>query len=219
MPRRVRTLAACGAGDGLTEVPQLRARYLATSCHCHCNSSLLAFGAWAVFGLKPRIAFGQLARHRASVCWSWRPQFRMHGVGGSASAHGTDRNETGTHADIAQGPRGSRGSRSDEEVVLRLAASVAGQRAPSCCSIVAAGVERGLTVAPMLQFELSNCQRYYRGPPSTLGQCSFLGEEGIGSSSLELDTEGRCQDDATTNSLVLQGEAASAVQVMLRRKR
>jgi P-type Cu+ transporter len=202
--------------------------------------SLIAFGAWAIYGPEPRMAFGLLAAVSVLIIACpcalglATPMSIMVGIGRGArsgvlirNAEALERMErvdtlvvdkTGTLTEgkpkvvgIIPAPGLS------EEEILRLAASV--ERAsehPLAQAIVTAATNRNLALAEVRGFDSPTGKGAFgmvEGRRVVLGNAHFLAELGIATTALKAEAARLSSDGATTVFIAVNGEAAGALAI------
>jgi Cu+-exporting ATPase len=202
--------------------------------------ALLAFAAWSIFGPEPRIAYGLVAAVTVLIIACpcalglATPMSIMVGIGRGAqegvlikNAEALERMErvdtlvvdkTGTLTEgkpnvVAVVPvQGI-----PEEEVLRLAASVEiASEHPLALAIVKAAQERGVTLAPVSEFDApagKGALGTIEGRKVALGNAAFLKELGVSIDALEPEAERRRQDGATAIFIAIDGKPAGAIAI------
>ena len=198
--------------------------------------AVAAFGAWAIFGPEPRLAFGLVSAVTVLIIACpcalglATPMSIMVGVGRGAQAGVLIKNaealermervdtlvvdKTGTLTEgkprlvsIVTEPGFA------EADVLRLAASVEkASEHPLALAIVAAAAERKLSLADVSDFDSPTGKGVVGtvdGRKLTLGNARFLGERGVDTAPLEGEAEQLRRDGATAIFLAVDGKAAA----------
>jgi P-type Cu+ transporter len=202
--------------------------------------ALIAFVAWASFGPEPRLSYGLVAAVSVLIIACpcalglATPMSIIVGVGRGAqsgvlikNAEALERMEkvdtlvvdkTGTLTEgkpklVAVVP--SPGF--DDRAILRLAASVErGSEHPLAAAIVAAAAERGIELAPVLDFDSpagKGAVGMVEGGCVMLGNSQFLAEHGIATAVLDAEAERLRQDGATTIFLSVDGAPAGIIAI------
>jgi P-type Cu+ transporter len=202
--------------------------------------ALLAFGAWAVFGPAPRLAYGLVAAVTVLIIACpcalglATPMSIMVGVGRGAEAGILIRNaealermekvdtlvidKTGTLTEgrpkvVAIKPAASM----DEAELLRLAASVErNSEHPLARAIVEAAADRGLTLAPVRGFDSPaglGVIGMVERKRVVLGNQRFLTELGIADATLESEAERLRSDGATAIFIAVEGRPAGIIAI------
>jgi Cu+-exporting ATPase len=202
--------------------------------------ALIAFGAWAIYGPEPRLAFGLVAAVTVLIIACpcalglATPMSIMVGIGRGArsgvlirNAEALERMErvdtlvvdkTGTLTEgkpKVVGVIPAPGMSEDE--ILRLAASV--ERAsehPLAQAIVTAATNRNLALAEVRGFDSPTGRGalgVIEGRRVVLGNARFLAELGIATTALKTEAARLSSDGATTIFIAVNGEAAGALAI------
>ena len=202
--------------------------------------ALVAFGAWALFGPEPRLAFGLVAAVSVLIIACpcalglATPMSIMVGVGRGAQAGVLIKNaealermekvdtlvvdKTGTLTEgkpkvVSIAPAAG----FDEEDILRLAASVErSSEHPLADAIVRAAKERNLTLANVEEFDSPTGKGVtgkVEGKMILLGNANFFKSAGIGTQPLEAQAEKLRGDGATVINVAVDGKLAGILAV------
>jgi Cu+-exporting ATPase len=202
--------------------------------------ALLAFAAWSIFGPEPRLAYGLVAAVTVLIIACpcalglATPMSIMVGVGRGAQAGVLIKNaealermervntlvvdKTGTLTEgkpnvvavvAAEGI--------SEAELLRLAASVeTASEHPLALAIVKAAKERGITPAPVSEFDAAagkGARGTVTGRRVALGNAAFFRELGVSLGSLEAEAERLRQDGATALFVAVDEKVAGVIAV------
>ena len=202
--------------------------------------ALLAFIAWSIWGPEPRMAFGMVAAVSVLIIACpcalglATPMSIMVGVGRGAQAGVLIRDaealeqmekidtiivdKTGT---LTEGrPAVTAIIPADgftEDQALRLAASV--ERAsehPLALAILRAAEERGLTLAPVAEFDSptgKGAMGVVEGRRIALGNASFLAEQGVDAAPLAAQADALREDGATAIFMGVDGQPAAILAI------
>ena len=202
--------------------------------------ALLAFGAWAIWGPEPRLAFGLVAAVTVLIIACpcalglATPMSIMVGVGRGAQAGVLIKNaealerlekvdtlvvdKTGTLTEgkpkvVAVVPTGQ----IDETALLGLAAAVeTASEHPLAVAIVAAAKERGISLAAVQDFD-SPTGKGVRGLVDNksvlIGNATFLKENGVTPDELQAQADRFRQDGATAIFVSVDGQLAGAIAI------